>query len=295
VYRVVGISVILMVLWIGGVRDAIVADASFYWEALDVHIHIEKTGDLLVTEMQTYIFTAPYARHRTQDIPLAQADAITDVSVLEGERELPVSVKRKGDQVRLRWRHSRNTSAYHTFTVQYRVRGSVRVHPQGDQFIWPALVAERRAPIKASSVTVHVPDALAGQLQRVRHYGVPADIRHPDAQTVTFAPRRALVPGEELSVKIMLPHGRLDLPASGWQQGREAAYELPGMSGAVCTIAYVVIGLGFFGVTAYVLALDKHERADCWEPGDADDDWQQDIYGDYVEGTYRPERDEDGF
>ena len=171
----------------------------------------------------------------------------------------------------------------------------MRVRSQGDEFIWPALVADRRAPIKASTVTVHVPDTLAGHLQQVMHYGVPADVRRPDAQTVTFVPRRAVAPGEELSVKMVLPHARFELLASGWQQGREAAYELPGMSGPLCTLVYVVIGIGFFGVTVYVLALGKPERTDFWQSETSECDWQHGLYGDCVEGRYRPERDEDDF
>ena len=55
-------------------------DVSYYWQRLDVEVEVEETGDLLITETQTYVFTAPYSNKRLRRIPLAHVDSITDVS-----------------------------------------------------------------------------------------------------------------------------------------------------------------------------------------------------------------------
>ncbi len=159
----------LVMFCLGVALPGAAATAPFYWQALDVAIDVEETGDLLVTERQTYVFTAPHRTKRLHRIPLAQADAITDIRVFEEGRELAVSAKRSRNQVRIRWRQRRQTPERQTFVVQYRVKGGVRLHPQGDQIVWPALFADRDAPIQGSTVTVRVPEILAGQIRDMTH------------------------------------------------------------------------------------------------------------------------------
>ncbi len=110
------------------------------------------------------------------------------------------------------------------------------------------------------------------------HYGVPAETRRVDSRTMTFVPRAALGPGEDLTVKVVVTHGVLNVPASKWQQGKDAFYELPGMAGWLLTLIYIVFGLGFFVLAFYAVAYGKSERTDLWGPGDVESDVQRSGY-----------------
>jgi Predicted membrane protein (DUF2207) len=225
-----------------------------YWEKVDVAIEVLTTGDLLVTETQTYVSAPQPAQKRVRQIALDRLDAITDVRVFEAGRELPVSTRIKANHIRIRWRHPRHAAARHTVVMRYRVKGSVYLHRDGDQIVWSALSAEREGPVRQGTVSVRVPEALENQIQQVMSYGAPADVRHIDAHTVSFVPRATVPPGERLDVKIVVPHGVLDVAMSDWQQGKEAPYQIPGLIGQMDTLAYIIFPVLLLGGALYIAA-----------------------------------------
>ena len=225
-----------------------------YWDHIDVNIEVQATGDLLVTETQTYISSPQRAQKRTRRIALDRVDAITDVQIFEDGHELPVSTRVKATHIRIRWRQLRRETARHTVVMRYRVKGSVYLHNTGDQILWPALSVEREGAIRRSTVSVRVPEALESRIQQIMTYGAPADVRRIDARTVSFVPHAALLPGEKLDVKIVVPHGVLDAAMSDWQQGKETSYKLPGVIGQIDTLAYIVFPLIILGGALYIAA-----------------------------------------
>jgi hypothetical protein len=219
-----------------------------------VAIEVQATGDLLVTETQTYVSAPQQAQPRMRRIALDHLDAITDVRIVEDGHELPVSTRVKASHIRIRWRQPRRVAARRTVVMHYRVKGSVYLHNDGDQIVWPALPAEREGPIRQSTVSVRVPEALESRIQQVMSYGAPADVRRVDAHTVTFVSRAALPPGEKLDVKVVVPHGVLGVAMSDWQQGKEASYKIPGVVGQIDTMAFIVFPVIILGGALYIAA-----------------------------------------
>ncbi len=263
-------------LWIGlglficglsVVRPLQAATTAYQWRALDVGIELEPSGDLLVTETQSYDVSNPKALPLQRLIPLAYVDRITEVEVFENERSLAVSAGIKNEQFRIRWRPlprpSNPVPQPRTFVVRYRVKGAVRLHSNGDQLVWTALFGERETLLPNGSVTLRVPPGLANEIQDLRSYGVPAEVRRLDAQTVSFIPHASLQPDEALQVKVVIPSGRLNLAMPDWQQGIDVPYVLPGILGRIDATALIVAGVGLFAWLFYAIS---------WTTDDGDDD-----------------------
>lgn len=224
------------------------------WEGVDVVIEVEETGDLVVTETQTYTPVAQPAQKQTRRFALDRVDAITDVQIFEDGTEVPVSTRVKPDHMQIRWRQPRRSAARHTVVMRYRVKGGVYVHADGDQIVWPALAAERAGMIRQGTVSIRIPDGPGKRIQQFTSYGVPAEARQVDARTVTFSTRDPLPAGEGLDVKVILPHGALDAVQPDWQQGKAAPYVLPGVLGYIDTAAFVIFGILILGGALYIAA-----------------------------------------
>jgi hypothetical protein len=79
-------------------------------------------------------------------------------------------------------------------------------------------------------------------------------IRQLDTRTLSFVPSTALQPEETLKVKVIVPHGRLDVTTPKWQQGLDVPYALPGLLGRIDTIVLIVIGIGLFACLYYAIS-----------------------------------------
>ncbi|PON18443.1 hypothetical protein C2W62_07920 [Candidatus Entotheonella serta] len=236
---------------LGLVHSGQMAHGAYQWRTLNVGIEVESSGDLLITETQSYHITDKPTRQLQRTIPLANVDRITDVKVFENERALEVHTGIKDEQFRICWQVSEQSIEMRTFVVRYRVQGGVRVHPDGDQIVWTALFGERATRLPQGSVTLRVPSELAGEIQGSQSYGVPATIRNLDSRTLSFMPNAELQPDETLKVKIIVPHGRLEVPIPKWQQGIDAPYTLPGIVGQIDVTVLIVLGIGLFGCLYY--------------------------------------------
>jgi hypothetical protein len=192
----------------------------FYWELVHIEIEVHEDGDMLVTETQTYVFTAPHTDQRYRWLPLDKVDGIQDVQVFEAGRRLAATTGIEKDQLWIRWQHPLSPPESHTFVLKYRVKGGLQIHEAGDQIFWKAVFKDRAAPIQSAQVTIRLPASLAEQVTSFQSFGVPADARQVDARTIEFVSRGPLPPGEELEVQVVYPHGLLDLPPPAWQQAR---------------------------------------------------------------------------
>jgi len=206
-WLVVGLCACLLSLGIGVAQAA----APFYWDFINVDIALEADGDMVVTETQKYTFTADHINQRYRYIPLEGLDRITDVAIYEGDAQLPAQTGIQGNQYWIRWRHDLDAPASHTFKVQYRVMGGVKTLGAYDQIFWQALFPDRNTDIQRGTVTVHLPDELAGQVNQFTSQGVTATTRQIDAQTFEFAVNEPLAPRQFLDVKVRFPAGLLDL------------------------------------------------------------------------------------
>ena len=184
----------------------------FYWEFINVDIDVLENGDMLVTETQKYVFTGPYTNERYRYIRLDRVDRIDSVQVFEGAKLIPVTTGVENNQLWIRWRHALHPPESHTFILSYRVLGGLHIGVDSDEVNWEAISADRPALIQRATVTVRLPDKVAGQIRSKDAWGVPALAREVDAQTVEFVSRGSLPPGKELEVEVIFPHGLLDAP-----------------------------------------------------------------------------------
>ena len=214
---------------------------------------------------------------------MADVDGIEDVEVFENEQALAVSTGIKDEQFRIRWqaprRPAQQQTETRTFVVRYRVQGGVRVHADGDQIVWTALFGERETPLPQGVVILRVPSDLAGDIQDTKSYGVPAAVRQLDARPLSFVPSNTLQPEETLKVKVIVPHGRLDVTAPKWQQGIDVPYALPGLLGRIDTIVLIVIGIGLFACLYYAISSTVYAEGNGLA---------QTMGLDWDDGTYRP-------
>ncbi len=234
------------------------ADAAYQWRTLNVGIELESSGDLLITETQSYDVTGTQALRLQRTIPLAHVDRIAAVEVFENGQALAASTGVKDKHFRIRWQASgqpaQQPTETRTFVVRYRVQGGVRVHPGGDQVVWTALFGERQTHLPQGSVTLRVPSNFAGEIQQPQSYGVAATVRQLDARTLSFIPHAALQPDETLKVKVVVPHGQLKIPTPKWQQGVDMPYTLPGILGRIDATVLIVLGIGLIGCLYYALS-----------------------------------------
>lgn len=217
-WLIVGLCACLLSLGIGVAQAA----SPFYWDAINVDINLQSNGDMVITETQTYTFTADHTNQRYRYIPLDDIDWITDVAVSEGEEQLPVQTGIQDNQYWIRWRHALDAPESHTFKIQYRVVGGVQTRGANHQIYWRAIFPERNAEIKQGKVTVHLPDELAGNVNQFTSTGVAATSRQIDPQTFEFTANQPLAPREFLEVKVRFPSNILDIADTASSQGQTA-------------------------------------------------------------------------
>ncbi|MCI5167184.1 MAG: DUF2207 domain-containing protein [Candidatus Electrothrix sp. GM3_4] len=196
----------------------------FYWEFINVEIDVQKNGDMLVTETQKYVFTAAHTNERYRYIPLNRLDRIDNVEVFEGEKKLAASTNTENGQQWIKWQHTLNPPESHIFTIKYRVKGGLHIQSKEDLLYWKALFKERSAPINNGTVTVHLPESLAGRIDDLRSFGGVAYIRQIDDRTVEFILRDTLPPGQELEVRVAFPHGILAVSVPQWQKRKQKTH-----------------------------------------------------------------------
>ncbi|MEE8286704.1 MAG: DUF2207 domain-containing protein [Gammaproteobacteria bacterium] len=181
------ILVVIALLPVGAAHAQ--ASSPFYWEFIHVEIDVHENGDMLVTETQKYVFTAPHTNERYRWLPLDKVDAIEDIAVFEKGDSLSTTRGVENNHLWIRWQHELNPPESHTFVVKYRVIGGLHIYDDGDQVSWKAIFADRSAPIQSAKVTVRLPASLAEQILRFNVYG-PANQRQVDPRTQSHAATR---------------------------------------------------------------------------------------------------------
>ena len=187
------------------------AAAPFYWAFINVVIDVQENGDMLVTESHKYVFTGPLTNERYRWIPLDHINAIEGVSVTENGVPRSVTTGIENGQFWIRWRHPLDPPEERTFTLSYRVKGGLRIGWFSDEVYWKAIFAKRAAPIDAAEVLVRWPEVLE---EPIEHFSVApsgmAEAELVDSRTVRFISIDRLLPGQELEVRVRVPHRFLD-------------------------------------------------------------------------------------
>jgi hypothetical protein len=216
VKKIVFLLMAALTLFMVTVTHVAAQEIPFYWDNINVTIDVQTNGDMLVTETQKYVFTGNYRNQRYRYIPLDKVAEIKDVTVEENNRTIASSTGIEKNQFWIRWEHELKPPESHTFVLKYRVVGGLQVNGQNTQVFWKAIWADRKSPIKASQVTVKLPDVLAGKVSSYNSLGIPTTVRQIDGQTFVFTAKQALPPQQELEVQITFPTGIIKLsPPSG--------------------------------------------------------------------------------
>ncbi|NOY71901.1 MAG: DUF2207 domain-containing protein [Gammaproteobacteria bacterium] len=178
----------------------------FYWEFINVEIDIQENGDILVSETQKYIFTAPYTNKRYRWLSLALVDSIEGVEVFEEGQNLFASVGVENNRLWIEWQHALTPPDSHTFVIKYRVKGGL----QGNKISWRAIFKERVSTIKRANVIIRLPASLEENIirfsnKKFKRIGDAFSTLQIYARTIELVSQEELYPGEGLKVSIIFP------------------------------------------------------------------------------------------
>jgi Predicted membrane protein (DUF2207) len=127
---------------------------------MDIDLQLVKSGDLLLTETQKYVFTDKYTNRRNRYIQIDRIDSIQDIAVTENNQPVAnLQISKSDGRQHIFWEHSLTAKfpEEHTFVLKYRVVGGLEVDNLQTKFKWMAIFPDRKAAIKAAQVTLHLP------------------------------------------------------------------------------------------------------------------------------------------
>ncbi|MHC4752270.1 MAG: DUF2207 domain-containing protein [Planctomycetota bacterium] len=235
----------------------------FTWNYIYVDIEIQENGDLLISEEQKYSFKTGHnekwdARYRW--LPMDKLDDIRDVEVYELARNgkvfseplsLTHKIQKKEGRIWIWWWHELNAPETHTFLLEYRVIGGLRINKPTDELRWHAFFENRPAVVERSRVIVHLPPPLHGKIRKVTSYGAFASLNiAPDKSTVEFNSIGAIKPQRGFEVCVSFPHKILKIKRPNWQPHHTLWERFRGRwgigSGTLVAIVIIVMGIEFY-------------------------------------------------
>ncbi len=145
---------------------------SLEWKRFDVLIDNIQTSENRFDVTETYqlaIDQGPFS-FGTRDIPMDRLTGITNVSITDGSTALReqcvdwagsfcTSVVDDFFTIKYYFSSQAQSGTTRTIRIKYTVYGALRAYPdEGDQLYWVALPEERPFPIRATTVTVNLPE-----------------------------------------------------------------------------------------------------------------------------------------
>ncbi len=197
--------------------------------SFEVDVHVEASGEMLVVEQIVYDFGELQRHGIYRDVPVrydrATADwriALEVVSVGdEYDAARPWTTSREGRNLRIRIGDSgRKVTGVQHYRIRYRVSRAVLFFEEHDEIYWNVTGNEWRVPIDAASASLTLPRQVAADLrvgcftgaQGSRYSECEANVT--PAGTGWFSTRRALAPGEGLTLVLGLPKGVVHEPTA---------------------------------------------------------------------------------
>lgn len=225
-------------------------DKSLLWKRYDVNLTVQRNSDILVEEIQQIQFLSGTFRFGFAAIPLERVERITDVSVVEiidgQERRYKSNssapygfvTSQSDNNLEITWYFPETQGTTHTYILRYRVIGGLRFYPDGDQLWWKAIPPDHNFPIRASTITVTLPQVFPQEQLKVASYGPAATARINERGQVIFEAEN--IPADrELEVRVQFPHGVVQGSPPAWQ----AAFDRRQTLGPVFTLVFVVLGI----------------------------------------------------
>jgi len=257
--------IMVFLVLVMGIGSAHAQDRSLYWQQWDVLIDQVNTtqNQFRVTESYVIQFDGRFT-FGTASIPLDRVERINAVIVSQDGRALTEAqscsgaagtycVESVNNALDIRYYFRQEiASGRGVFEIQYMVFGGLRVYLDGDQLWWDAIPAEHfDFPIRASTVTVELPDGFAPRegVDSVVTYGAAGDVQ-VNGTRVTASARNGVGGSEEFSLRVQYPHDPNARKAS-WQAGFDdqrafAENVLPLVNlGSIALALVVALGSGF--------------------------------------------------
>jgi hypothetical protein len=227
------------------------AAKSYRAETFDMDVTVLDDGTLEVTETIRFVFEGGPFTYVFRELPTQFSDAVVvtealmDGAVLpEGAEAGEVEIEADGP-INVTWHFAPTSDSSHTFTLRYRVEGTLYREAGGDVLEWQCLPNEHDYPIESASCRIDYPTGVS-LLEEPRVTEGEAEVEVGDS-AVTFS-RSEVEPDGTFVVRLRFPEGSLLDALPQWQQReREVASYAPYFIGA----AAALLVLGIAGVFLY--------------------------------------------
>jgi hypothetical protein len=168
------LTMLVLGFCIGHVDAASRQSKSFVYQRMDVDLRLQQDGTLNVTERLTMRYSGGPFSSASREIPFKRLDAIEAITVREAatayqenspqentDQRTPATfqITRDPQKVAIKWFYPPTSDSERTFTLNYRVRGVVRVGREEDELWWVAIFPDRNVPVEHSRVTLTLPEA----------------------------------------------------------------------------------------------------------------------------------------
>ena len=196
-----------------------------YYEArrYDVNLQLDSRGGLTVTETAVFRFVAGPFTFVFREIAATETDGIANVhawfngrpcALRTGSGEVEIS---GSSPVMVRWHFTPLMTGSHTFTLKYRVAGTVRPDGDSQAFAWRALRQQNNYRVAASEIVLEYPPGIEPRVVALRSPAPRFEIGRGRAGAVLVNPPM----GEDVVVYAKFPAGSFSSPPQEWISARE--------------------------------------------------------------------------
>jgi hypothetical protein len=253
------IALAALVWWLAIALPPGVAHAAEVIERFVATIEVRADGDLLVTESITVRAEGRQIRRGIfRDFPLRFVDVdgreqrvdFELLGVTRDGRDEPHFTRANARGVRIYAgdEHRLLDPGVYRYDIRYRTGRQLRRLPDGDELVWNVTGNEWAFPILSARAQVTLPGGAkplrwTAYTGRLGERGEDFTVQWRDDGVLQFDARRALAPGEGLTVVAQLPPGLLAAPGT-WQRLRYAWLDYQ---------RYLIAAIGLLMVAAYYL------------------------------------------
>ncbi len=227
------------------------AAKSYSADQFDVAIQVQPDGSALVTETVAFRFEGGPFTFAFRGLPTRYTDGVSNIQVREGDRVYTQGGKTAGqytldsknNSIETRWYFEPTSDAVRTFTLSYRVAGVVREESGQAVLRWGALPPDHDYAIRASRVTVTLPQN--ANVERAQVLVGTGELEQGN-QSVTLT-ARDIARNRELVVGVWAPLTAFSNVPPAWQttQARQAAEDQVRLPwGAAAAGLLGLLGLG---------------------------------------------------
>ncbi len=216
-------------VFVGPVK--VVENRSYFYDGIDVEAVVNQDTTVDIRERQSYVFVGEYHKG-WRSIPLRKIDAITNIQVLDGVTNQPLTYswrtlektdpaswgkytyRRNGGNVEIEWYYNAKDEQK-TWIIEYKAHGALEFLKDNDRFYWN-LFTDYEVPVEAASVKVYLPENANLSVAGWEIYpsgGVAAVSSFDSSQGYFYASGENFPPQGMLTVNLFWPKGAVNRSA----------------------------------------------------------------------------------